>query len=85
MITVSRSRGPVTPAAAVPLTRLVIPTAFEPVVQEEERMVSARRGMLPFFVRRSWAEVAPVAERRARWSAPIGTSRLMTPELDWRV
>jgi hypothetical protein len=91
VITVSRERGPATLAAApsvasvAAVLRLLIPSAFEPVVHDDERTVSARSGILPFFVRRSWAEVAPVAERRARWSAPMGTSRLMTPELDWRV
>lgn len=62
-----------------------MPSALVPDVHEDATTVSASSGTLPFFVRRSWAEVAPMAERRARCSAPMGTSRLMTPELDWRV
>ena len=33
--------------------------------------------MLSFLVRRRDAEVAPIAERRARWSGAMGTSRLI--------
>ena len=59
--------------------------AFDPVVHEEERIVSASNGTLPFFVSLICAEDAPMAERRARWRAPMGTSRLMTPELESRM
>lgn len=99
-MTVSRSRGPtpvpvppeVEPAESVAVASILggwsgsdTPMALCPVVQDEERIVSARRGRAPFLVRRSWADVAPTAERRARCSAPMGTSRFMTPELDCRV
>lgn len=101
VITVSRSRGPVPPALRLDVNEPAVwsrgsgpwegksgsemPMALFPVVQEDARMVRARRGMSPFLVRRSWADVAPSAERRARWRAPMGTSRFIAPELDCRV
>lgn len=59
--------------------------ALCPAVHEDARTVSAKSGIFPFFVRRSCADEAPTAERRARCSALTGTSRLITPELDWSV
>ena len=41
-------------------------------------MVRASTGMLSFFVRRIWADVAFRADLRARLSETSGTSRLMT-------
>lgn len=49
-------------------------------------MVRASSGMLSFFVRRIWADVAFNADLRARLSGPSGTSRLMTLlAADWTV
>jgi hypothetical protein len=48
---------------------------FEDVVVT---MVSASMGMLSFFVKRIWADVAFSADLRARKSEGSGTSRLMT-------
>ena len=62
-----------------------MPKALSPVVHEDATTVRARRGTTPFFVKRSCAEVAPVAERRAFERAPIGTSRLITPVADCTV
>jgi len=87
-ITVSRSLGPVPllfPSSGKRPSNpssLLIPIAFEPVVQLEERIVNANKGTLPFFVSRICAEFAPFADRSARCSAPMGTSRFITPELD---
>lgn len=61
VMTVSRSRGPA-PVPPTPAPRLSVswgksgsetPMALFPVVQEEARIVSARRGVFPFLVRRS--------------------------------
>ena len=48
-------------------------------------MVRESMGMLSFLVRRSWTEVAPTADLRARVRAWMGTSRLMVLRglLDW--
>ena len=62
-----------------------IPKALEPVVQDVARMVSARRGTLPFLVNLRLADLEATAERRARWREPMGTSRLITPVLDSRM
>lgn len=59
---------------------LLTPRAFFPDVHDEVTTVSASKGTDPFLVSRSCAEVALVAERRARWRAPMGTSRLITPD-----
>jgi hypothetical protein len=48
---------------------------FEDVVVT---IVRASIGMLSFFVRRIWADVAFRADLRARLSEESGTSRLMT-------
>lgn len=87
-ITVSRSLGPVPLLSPSSVNKpsnsssLLMPIALDPVVQLEERIVSASSGTLPFFVSRICAEFAPFADRSARWSAPMGTSRFITPELD---
>ena len=48
-------------------------------------MVRESMGMSFFLVRRSWTEVAPTADLRARVSAWMGTSRLMVLSglVDW--
>lgn len=62
-----------------------MPSALFPVVQDDATTVNARSGRLPFFVSRSWALDAPIADLKARFSAPTGTSRLIIPVLEWRV
>lgn len=56
--------------------------ALDVVVHDVARIVSARRGTLPFLVSRRLDSLADTAERRARWRAPMGTSRLIAPVLD---
>lgn len=95
VITVSRSRGPVPDGLAVAVALSMVDEewsvvvvasgmsrALDVVVQEVARIVSARRGTLPFLVSLRLASLADTAERRARWSAPMGTSRLIAPVLD---
>lgn len=54
------------------------------MVYEDVTTVRASNGVFPFFVKRRRADTPPAAERSARWSPPIGTSRLMTSEADCR-
>lgn len=92
-MTVSRSLGPVPPPALSnpssgnkpSSSSFPAPIALDPVVQLDDIIVNASNGTFPFFVSRICAEFAPFADRSARCSAPMGTSRFMTPELDSRV
>ena len=91
VIIVSRSRGPippestvVRPAGSVSDARCcalsgpaINPSGFLLCVHEDDTIVKARRGILPFLVRRRSALDAPVADLSARFSAPMGTSRLI--------
>jgi hypothetical protein len=88
---VCRSRVPLSPIVSLgvwsgrsgsPSASSVVVKAMFPSVHSEERTVSAKIGVLSFFVRRSWEVDAPHAERKARLSTLTLISRLIASELD---